>query len=526
MSTRSNGSGIADVESLRKENKRLKEDINYLNKKCEELMSGQNNDDAMVALLKNKINALEMLNEENEKDHELQIHNFKKKYQELQRESNSLRQTIKEMEHMGIGNNESTRVEILEKRIAEKEENLRIANVHVRDLQMRVNELLNIEVENSYEINSNSSSQAGRRIIRKRPTRLPSRGESIEGNRVEVDERKVHMTQGEEELKKMLMQVLDEKGRLEKINTELTNKIMVLMKTFETEKAEELRKEKKKFEAQSLAIRKELDETKRQKEDNEKNLLSKIFGLEKKLNEREDQMKLLGSGIESLKNELNLRDDPSHSSTEVIKYLEKFAKYQNQFLKHEVVRFQEDFTKLKLDVRKREDEGSDLKNKNISLNHEFQKVRNELELKTEILALKTEETKNLKQENNNLVIAMELLRREKVQVNNIKKANNELNNQLIHYKGLVRRMVSVNNSSNGTVSLKADTSMQLAPGNGTGKEEGRQIEKVNTSNNVNLAIEPNIYGFKELKMQYEEANTDSIRIQAVQKVLLDHLDQW
>ena len=36
----------------------------------------------------------------------------------------------------------------------------------------------------------------------------------------------------------------------------------------------------------------------------------------------------------------------------------------------------------------------------------------------------------------------------------------------------------------------------------------------------------NQYGFKELKRQYDEETSEARRIDALQKVLLDHLDQW
>ena len=519
MSSVGNRSETGDLESLRRENRRLKDDVNYLNKKCEELMGGQNNDDAMVALLKNKINALELLLEENEKDYEAQIHTLKKKYNELQKESNGLRNTIREMEQVG-GGGDGRRAELLDKKLGEKEELLRLAGLQIRDLQLRVNELLNIEVE-PQEAGSETSSRDGRKFIRKRPTKLPSRSTSREDRRLpEVTEKLVRGTQGEEELKRMVGQVLDEKGRLEKINTELTNKIMVLMKTFEDEKAGELKRERKKFEQQTISLKKELEDTKRQKEDNEKNLFAKIFGLEKKLNEREEQMRILGSGIESLKKELHIREDPSHSSVEVVRYLEKFAKYQNQFLQHEVTRFQEDFTKLKLDVRRREEDANALKNKNVGLGHEFQKLKNELELKSELLAIKEEEIKNLKQENNNLVVAMELLRREKVQVNNIKKANNELSNQLIHYKALVRRLTSAHAANAANVSLggafAADPNASLAAG----------LKPADASSNPQLARgDPDAYGFKELKKQFEDAVIDGTRIQVIQKVRAPYADQ-
>ena len=69
-----------------------------------------------------------------------------------------------------------------------------------------------------------------------------------------------------------------------------------------------------------------------------------------------------------------------------------------------------------------------------------------------MLQIKEEEVINLKLENNNLVIAMDMLRKEKTQIANIKKANSELKNQVIHYKALVRRLAA-NQSAVGAISL-------------------------------------------------------------------------
>ena len=453
------------MDYLRNENEKLKKDVTYLNRKCEELMQGSN-DDAMIALLKNKINSLENSLEETEKKYEHQIHHLKQKYNDLQRESNGLRVQMREIEsqldskvqELSISlerqkdkSAAESKIDELRRQIAEKDETLiKLASENItldsrfQDLRQNMNSFHNAadprigeteylresqdQSQNvSNDANDENNSDYPRKIIRKRRISQISRPGSRE-ERKGVSIGLIGNLQGDETLKKMLIETIDEKGRLEKINMELSNKILSVQKAFQSEKDEFIQKENKRHEHLNLKLKQELEETRRQREENEKKLLTKIISLEKKLEEREEEMRILGNGIESLRKDLQIRDDPSHNSVQLLKYLERFAKYQNDFLKQEVSRFQGDFTKLKLDVKEKESEYQACRNSNAEQKAIIEKLTNDLDLHKELLAIKSEEVISSKQENNNLVIAMELLRKEKVQISNLKKANNEMVN--------------------------------------------------------------------------------------------------
>lgn len=432
------------MDHYKRECERLKQDVEYLNKKCEELMTGQQ-DDALIGLLKNKVNTLENTLEEKEKKHSTQVHSLKAKYNEAQKECNGLRTQIKELEklldeqsrsrggYMANSIDIERKIKILEQQLADRDETLiRLTNENIT-LDTKYNDLkismtLN-KSEGEMSVEEEGSriepGEGPRKILRKRRVSQISRPGSRQESSL-ISPSLVNNLQGDDELKRMLKDVLEEKSRLEKINTELSNKVMTLTNHYEEEKDKEIKKEKKRAEQMNINLKRELEEVKRQREDYEKTLLSKIISLEKKLEERDHQMKVLGTGIESLKKDLQIREDPSHNSVQLVKYLEKFSKYQNEFMVQEVKRFQDDLTRFKTDLSEKEIETQVNKSREINMNSQFNELSAELQLKKEILEIKEEEIIGLKQENNNLVVAMELLRKEKLQINNLKRVNNEM----------------------------------------------------------------------------------------------------
>lgn len=406
-------------------------------------MAGQT-DDALIALLKNKSNSLEAQLEEKEKKHEQQIHNLKMKHNEAQKECNKLRLQVGDLEKQvedlrgsrgdGTSADIERKVRSLQEQLAEKDETLiRLANENIT-LDTKYNELkltvsgMKHSQDNLSERDDDSVRNDGdgpRKILRKRRISQVSRPGSRQEKTL-ISPSLVNNLQGDEELKRMLNEVLEEKTRLEKINNELSNKVMTLVNHYEEEKKKEVQAEKKKAEIMNMSLKRELDEVKRQREDYEKTLLSKIISLEKKLEERDEQMKVLGSGIESLKKDLQMKEDPAHNSVQLMKYLEKFSKYQNEFMQQEVKRFQDDFVKFKKDLSNKEIEHQTSKTREIDMNAKFLELQSDIQLKKEVLEIKEEEIIGLKQENNNLLTAMEMLRKEKLQINNLKKMNNEM----------------------------------------------------------------------------------------------------
>ena len=81
---------------LREENDRLKEEVAYLNSKCEEFLLDKK-DDALVAVFKRKINMLENNLAETENEYEEKLATLKKKFNEAQRENLELQKTIRDL---------------------------------------------------------------------------------------------------------------------------------------------------------------------------------------------------------------------------------------------------------------------------------------------------------------------------------------------------------------------------------------------------------------------------------------------
>ena len=491
------------------------------------MMAGQS-DDAMISLLKNKINSLETQLEEKERKYEQQIHSLKVKYNEAQKESNTLALRIRDLEKKldevrgsqtdGTSAEIDRKVRQLQDQLAEKDETLiRLANENIT-LDTKYNELkLTLSgMKNSQDGLSEREDESirndgdgPRKILRKRRISQTSRPDSRHEKTL-ISPSLVNNLQGDEELKRMLNEVLEEKARLEKINSELSNKVMTLVNHYEEEKRKEIMAEKKKSEILNMNLKRELDEVKRQREDYEKTLLAKIISLERKLEERDEQMKVLGSGIESLKKDLQMKEDPAHNSVQLMKYLEKFSKYQNEFMQQEVKRFQDDFVRFKKDLSSKEIEHQASKSREIDMNSKFLELQSDLQLKKEVLDIKEEEIIGLKQENNNLTTAMEMLRKEKLQINNLKKMNNEMvvlydqKNQLIHYKALVRRMNANSSMSNNVSLVGVQNDMMLDDDKGDPKNA--------------TANHSRVYGFDSLRKEFEDALNENARIEALKNV--------
>lgn len=81
--------------------------------------------------------------------------------------------------------------------------------------------------------------------------------------------------------------LIREKKRLEKINDDLSKKLMHAMKDQEQARKAALEKQKKMNEHQVAYLTNEINELKDSKERNVKALLNKIHSLQKKLDERE-----------------------------------------------------------------------------------------------------------------------------------------------------------------------------------------------------------------------------------------------
>jgi len=88
------------MSALREENDRLKEEVSYLNSKCEEFLLDKK-DDALVAVFKRKINMLENSLSESENEYEEKLAMLKKKFNDAQRENLELQKTIRDLGYEG-----------------------------------------------------------------------------------------------------------------------------------------------------------------------------------------------------------------------------------------------------------------------------------------------------------------------------------------------------------------------------------------------------------------------------------------
>lgn len=335
---------------LRQETQKLKEEVSFLTKKCEEFLLDKN-DDALLAVFKRKINELENQLDDMESEHDTRIARLKKKFNEAQQENLELQKRIRDLTSKESSNTEQEMAIGYEMRIREYERTLREKNLDLKKAveqrsawENRYRRLKEKTIryfkdkknrENSRDLKDFLGSSSGsfkmasgfklKSAIRARPN---SRRKSIslESNYSSGSNITDLKSNEHEKNNNKYRAVVKEKKRLEKICKDLTNKFMEYQKEAEADKLEALTKEKRRNEHQIAYLTNELDQIKNVKDSNEKKLLNKIRLLEKKLEEREQQMGILGNGIESLNRELKMKDDPSKNAIEVVAYLEKFAK--------------------------------------------------------------------------------------------------------------------------------------------------------------------------------------------------------
>lgn len=201
---------------------------------------------------------------------------------------------------------------------------------------------------------------------------------------------------------------------------------METLKDKEKEIKDEQDKQKKKSEHQVAYLSDEMNQLKILKDSNEKKLLGKIRTLEQKLDEREQQMQLLGQGIESLNQELRLREDPSQNAIEVVTYLEKFAKYQNDFMMREIKNFQDDFHKYQNEAYERLRESERVREQNVELTKKLDSHSDELQILKELMKMKEEEMDLFDKERKNYLVALENIRKDGYNMGSLKKENDNL----------------------------------------------------------------------------------------------------
>jgi hypothetical protein len=176
------------------------------------------------------------------------------------------------------------------------------------------------------------------------------------------------------------------------------------------------------------------------KEGNEKKMFDKIRDLENKIEERDNKMGLLGKGIENLNRELLVREDPIHNSREVIAYLDKFAKYQNEFYVKEMKRQSEQLKAATEESLVFKEELEVYKKLKRDYDDQYTRQKNQIQALNEVITLKDEELKLQPDEVKKVGAAMDSWQKERDVMHGLRKMNRELTNQLAHYKYLCRRL--------------------------------------------------------------------------------------
>ena len=512
----------------------------YLTKNYEELMAAQN-DDVMIGLLKNKINALENTVEETEKKYEAQIHTLKRALNESTKESNKLRMQIKDLElqldtprqqDSSVMNTSQEKMEKLQRQLAEKDETLiKLANenitldskyhqikmkMQIRGLDEDGREMVSGDMaDNGADRDGTVEEQEGpawkKTGVRKRNAQRDTAAREVGAPmKTEISPETLKQLQGDDELKRIISELVEEKTRLEKINTELSKKMLELKKNVEEDRDKEVQKEKKKAELMNASLKRELEENKQLREENEKKLLSKIRMLEKKVEERESQFGILKKGMESLEKDMKLMKDPSRRAGQHVASLEKFASYNTEFVEQEIKRLREDIVKLKDETKFREKAVSGEKENHTKLVEEYQKAMNELQLKKELLEIRDEELMSANMQNINLIQSMEMVRQDKVKVSNLTKLNNEYRNQLIHMRALTRRLgVGTGAGNVSLVGVDTDQSKDKA---------GAPPPLIKAGGEMDYKALDEGYGFGNCVKDFAEASIDEVRIKVMQRV--------
>lgn len=227
-------------------------------------------------------------------------------------------------------------------------------------------------------------------------------------------------------LKKKLLASLEEKKRVERINEELSDKLMTLMKQNEDSKKKLILEQQTNSENKIKSLENELKELEENKNLNEKKLLEKIIKLEQKLNQREIDLEYLGKGIEAMNNELQLRQDPSTTAIELVNYLETFSKQNEAFLDKRLREFKSEFEQLRRASESRTLDAKQSKEQERIKSIELEQIKVKRTEMKELVDLKNEESKFHDEERQNFNLMMEHMRYDNGKVQLLRKSNSEM----------------------------------------------------------------------------------------------------
>ena len=168
-------------------------------------------------------------------------------------------------------------------------------------------------------------------------------------------------------------------------------------------------------------------------------LTDKIEYMKNKLNDRDEQVMKYGGVIEKLNEELKIREDPAKNAIGIVNYLEKYSRYQTDFLEKEVKKYQKDFKKVKDDALKKEMKASKHISTNKDLAYKYETQKNEIKILKEMLDFRESELETLEKEKKTLLHSLESSHKDKKKTEQMTKRMDIMSNQLTHYKSLVKR---------------------------------------------------------------------------------------
>ena len=508
-----------EIQKLKKENENLKKTTAYLNKKCEEMINDKS-DDVLVGLLKKKINDLEMLMEESEQEYDNQLNLLRKRCADMQKENNSLQKELLEKK-INQSTNETKKVAggnegQLKKKIGELEDDLRQKNRQLKDKEVEAGQLKDKLSSTQIALDYHMPLSMGQDAPIKKTQNAESvkKYENTQLDAIIKDAIKNGAKPKDmDRVKDKVNKLFDEKERIMNINENLTVMVNNTQKEKKSDKIDAQDDTKKAFEIEKNILNNELVKLKKEKDADYKKYSQRITGLEGKLTERNEQVDLLGKGVETLNKELMIREDPIHNSREVVNYLDKFAKYQNEFFVKEMKRTSDELKNSNEETLcfKEEQEAY----KKIKRDYDDQYARQDYQIKAqnEQVALKQEELRLKPDESRSIGQALDSWQREKETMNGLRKLNRELSNQLSHYKYLVRRIKAGDNNVHIDEKGIEGSSRDDAPGV---MQNPRYLQMVSIKINEEDRINPS--EFMELIRAWKSSTENQLRISIFKQI--------
>jgi len=474
------------VKSYRLENEELRRENDALAKQNDDLLADADQyNEKLIGALKKKINSIQEAMNLREREFEEQINSWKRKFNEAHRENNILHKKIRDLE---MNRFEGADIQDIKAELASKNEEIRLLSNQKLTIESKASLLENklqeiaTRIKQGKKINMailNSSNQGGdggrttqvenrgllRKTRRSRDFRLSQNSFSSRRSFSNDSQAGDGELASDPKDTQLIQKLKKEKEILEKIEIDLTNKLMEIMKKAKEEKEEALELQKINF-VNELTILKKDKQTLEEESKTRINALEQdVNSLLRKLNDRENEVMKYGSVINKLNDELKIKEDPAKNALGIVNYLEKFSRYQTDFLETEVEKYKKQFKKIKDDALDKEYASKDIESKYNKLGNEVESLKQEIKNLQELVDFKDQELlimEKVRIEQENYLAYVTLDQKKSERMN---KLISHLNNQLNHYKVLYRRArhqdaINLNIDSTNARQIK-DTEMKM-----------------------------------------------------------------